>query len=75
MHLGLTLERLDDVCKHQLEYFSRFDVRDEIYQALEGAELALCLVAKAEVDAQIREGAALIGHLLLTIEGADGVGR
>jgi hypothetical protein len=50
-------------------------VRNEIYQALEGAELALCLVTKAEVDAQIREGAALIGHLLLIIEGADGVGR
>jgi hypothetical protein len=45
----------------------------EVPQALERAELAADLITISEVDAQIREGAALVSHCLGLVVGVDGV--
>ncbi len=76
MHFAaLTLIRLDYVVINQPKFLTRLDVCHEVLEALDRAELAGDFITIAQVDAQIREGAAFICYFLGLVVGIDGVAR
>ena len=76
MHLGVPsvwaaiselLVGLHHVLENQYKLFNRLNMRQNVNEALEGTELAANFFPIAEVDAQTREGATLLFHLLVIV--------